>query len=261
MTCAPGSPATRRADDAGFRDALAAELTKVRTLPATWIALLIALAAKLALGIIAATHAIRIASADGAIPVTQMGTLMLSPVYAFIAIAVFAGGSEYGGGQLRVTLAAVPDRTVLFTAKLAATAAVSLLATVLAVLPGYLIQHISALVDGEVSLGAASADFAALVAVYLLLSLIGLGFAVVARSVITPLAVLFIAPVLVSPAFQNTIPDIVKLLPHEAALSLLGTPATPDTELTPSAALSALACWAAAGLFLAWNALSHRDAR
>ena len=61
-------------------------------------------------------------------------------------------------------------------------------------------------------------------------------------------AVLFVTPVLISPAFQSTLPHVVKFLPHEAALSLLRMPVDPATALDPVAALLLLAAWAAASV-------------
>lgn len=261
MTNAPGTLSAASAGNIRFRDVLGAELTKIRTLPATWIAVAITVTVNTALGIIVATDAIRIAGAAGPTPVAQLGTLMLSPVYVLTAIAVFAGGSEYRGGQLRVALAATPKRMLLFAAKSSAAAAASLLATIAAVMPGYLIQHTAAIGHGELSTANAITDFMALVMAYLLLGLIGYGFAIVAKTVVTPLAVLFITPVLVSPALHNTIPDIVKFFPHEASLSLLGNPTSAATELAPGTALATLAMWTAALLILAENRLSHRDSQ
>jgi ABC-2 type transport system permease protein len=230
-------------------DLLRAELTKTRTLPATWVALGVASAANLALGLLAATDAVRLAGRDGPVAIGQLGTLMVAPVYVFVAIAVFAAGSEYRAGQLRVSLAAVPDRHRLAAAKLAAVTAACLLAALPAVLPGHLVQPVPAV-----------ADLAALLAVYLLLSLIGYGFAVVARGVVAPLAVLFVTPVLISPALRGSMPDAVRLLPHEAALSLLGLPADPATALDRTGGLLTLIAWAGLSVGAGWAAVVRRDA-
>jgi len=88
---------------------------------------------------------------------------------------------------------------------------------------------------------------------------VGHGFAVLAKSVVTPIATLFITPVLVSPAFQSDLPHVVKFLPHEAALSLLEMPADPATALTPSAGLLVLALWAAVFITTAWHVFVRRD--
>jgi ABC-2 type transport system permease protein len=242
-----------------FSDTLAAEWIKITTLPAPWIALTIAFSANTLLGIIATTDAVRIAGQGGPIPIARLGTPMLAPVYAFIAIAVFAAGSEYRGGQLRVSLAAVPDRNRLFAAKLTVSTALSLIASIPAVLPGYVLQHAAAVRAGELRAGDVVVGFLALPAAYLLLGLIGHGFAVIAKTVIAPLTVLLITPVLISPAFQSTLPHMVKFLPHEAALSLLRMPAAPATALAPVTGLLILAAWAALSVATAWKVFVHRD--
>ncbi|MER6000220.1 hypothetical protein ABT120_16745 [Nonomuraea angiospora] len=227
-------------------DLLRAELTKTRTLPATWVAMGVASAANTVLGLLAATDSVRLAGPDGPVAIGQLGTLMVAPVYVFVAIAVFAAGSEYRAGQLQVTLAAVPGRHRLAAAKLASVTAACLLAAGPAVLPGHLVQPV--------------ADPAALLTVYLLLSLIGYGFAVVVRGVVAPLAVLFVTPVLISPALRGSMPDAVRLLPHEAALSLLGLPADPATALDRAGGLLTLIAWAGLSVGAGWAALVRRDA-
>ncbi|MBB5782967.1 ABC transporter [Nonomuraea jabiensis] len=227
-------------------DLLRAELTKTRTLPATWIALGVASAANTVLALLAATDAVRLAGQDGPVAIGQLGTLMVAPVYVFAAIAVFAAGSEYRAGQLRVSLAAVPDRHRLAAAKLAAVTAACLLAAGPAILPGHLVQPV--------------ADPASLLAVYLLLGLVGYGFAVVASGVVAPLAVLFVTPVLISPALRGSLPDVVRFLPHEAALSLLGLPADPATALSRTGGLLTLVAWAGLSAGAGWAALVRRDA-
>ncbi|MEU7860737.1 hypothetical protein [Nonomuraea sp. NPDC049141] len=242
-----------------FSDTLAAERIKITTLPATWIALIIAFGANTLLGVITATDIVRIAGQDGPIPIARLGTLMVAPVYVFIAITVFAAGSEYRGGQLRVSLAAVPDRNRLFAAKLIVSTAFSLIASIPAVLPGYVLQHAAAIRAGELRAGDVVVGFIASLTAYLLLGIIGHGFAVIAKTVVTPLAVLFITPVLISPPFQNTLPHMVKFLPHEAALSLLRIPVDPATALHPVAGLLVLTAWAALLASIAWKAFVHKD--
>ncbi|MEV0382750.1 hypothetical protein [Nonomuraea sp. NPDC050643] len=242
-----------------FSDTPAAERIKITTLPATWIALIVAFGANTLLGVITATDIVRVAGRDGPIPIGGLGTLMLVPVYVFIAITVFAAGSEYRGGQVRVSLAAVPDRKRLFAAKLTVSTAFSLIASIPAVLPGHVLQHAAAIRAGELRAGDVVAGFIAVLTVYLLLGIIGHGFAVVAKTVVTPLAVLFIMPVLVSPPFQSALPHMVKFLPHEAALSLLRMPVDPATALRPVAGLLVLAAWAALSASAAWKAFVHED--
>ncbi|SIR74805.1 hypothetical protein [Micromonospora avicenniae] len=235
---------------------LIAELTKIRTLPATWIAFALTVLGNAVLGILAATDLVRVASANGEVAVGQLGALMLAPAYVFIAIAVFAAGTEYRGGQLRISLAAMPDRTRWFGSKLAVSAVVALVAAIPAVLPGLLVQHGAA---GDLAFSSTAKDLLALLAGYLLLSLVGFGFAFLARSPVTPLAVLFILPMLASTALGNLLPQFVKLLPHEATLSFLGLSADPATTLSRAAGLLVLIGWALLFVGTAWTLIVRRD--
>ncbi|MBF9133042.1 hypothetical protein I0C86_29375 [Plantactinospora sp. S1510] len=239
-----------------MRALLSAELTKIRTLPATWIALTLTVVTNTVLGALAAIDTVRITTANGEVAVDQVGTLMLAPAYIFVAIAVHAAGTEYHGGQLRVSLAAAPDRTRWFGAKLTVAAAVALLAAIPAVLPGLLVQHGAA---GDLASGRTATDLLALLAAYPLLSLLGFGFAFLTRGPVTPLTVLLILPVLVSTTLIGLFPQVVRLLPHEATLSLLGRAADPATALGRGAGLLVLTGWAVLLVGIAWALIVHRD--
>jgi ABC-2 type transport system permease protein len=228
-------------------DLVTAELTKIRTLPATWIALAVSLVANTALGVIAAHDVVRLAGDGDQTPIGQIGTLMLAPVYAFLAIAVFASGTEYRNGHLRLSLTAAPRRSRLFTAKLLATLAATLPTAVLVLLPGLALR-------GE------TAGLGRYLATYLLLALIGYGFGFAAKTVITPIAVLAAAPILISTTLGGLWPKIVRLLPHEAAPSFLGMPADPATALGPGSGLLILAAWAAVSVATGWTTVTRRDA-
>lgn len=240
-------------------DLLLAELTKIRTLPATWIALAVTLVANTLLGLLAATDVVRVAGQDGQVAIAQLGTVLLAPVYAFVAVPVFAAGREYHGGQLRVSLAAVPDRNRFFMAKLSASSGTAVLAAVPVVLPGYLFRHAAAVADGDPGAGRAISGLLIEVTAYLLLGLVGYGFAVLAKTVVTPLAVLFILPVLVSPMLGGILPGVVRLLPHEATLSFLGMPAAPELALDRPTGLLAVSAWAALSVGTAWVLTGRRD--
>jgi len=228
-------------------DLVTAELTKIRTLPSVWLALATALIANTALGFVAATDVIRIAGNDGQTEIAQIGTLMLAPVYAFLAIAVFAAGTEYRGGQLRLSLVAAPRRNRFFAAKLLATVAVTLPTAAVVLLPSLALQH-------------AAADLGRYLLAYLLLALIGYGFAFAVQTVITPIAVLAALPILISTTLGGLLPDVVRLLPHEATLSFLRMPADPATALSPGAGLLVLSAWAAVSVAIAWAMMRRRDA-
>jgi ABC-2 type transport system permease protein len=219
-----------------FGDVVAAELTKIRTLPVTWIALAIAVVADILLGVLASSSAFRTE------PSGLAGALTMAGVYAFAAIAVHAAGSEHRTRQLGVTVAAVPRRNRLYGAKLTA---VVLIAAGAALLPGRLLHDPGGVV--------------ASLAVHLLVGLIGYGCAVLTRTAVIPLTVLIVVPVLVSPPLHGLLPGVVRLLPHEAALSALGLPADPATALDHDGGLLALLSWAVLSVGTAWAAFARRD--
>ncbi|GII05778.1 hypothetical protein [Planobispora takensis] len=236
-------------------DLVRAEVTKIRALPATWVALALALTADALLGLLAATDVVRLAGHDGQIAIAQSGTVLLAPVYAFVAVPVFTAGGEYRGGQVRVSLLAVPDRNRFFLSKLLAILGVLAVAVLPVVLPGGVAQH--ALGDADAG-EAVDALFTKAVA-YLLLGLVAYGSAVLARTVVTPLAVLVVLPVLVSPLLRGLSPEVTRLLPHEATLSFLGMPEGPDLALDRPVGLSVVLAWAVLSIGAAWAVTARRD--
>ena len=238
------------------RDLLTAELTKIRTTPAARLAAAGALLAHILLGLLAATDVVRLAGRDGHVAIAELGTVLLAPAYLLVVVPVLAAGNEYRGGQLRVSLAAVPGRGRYFAAKLLATTAVTAAAAVGVVAPGYLVRHALANADG---VPATPGGILTRSAGYLLLGLIGFGLAVLTRTIVTPLAVLSCAPVLVSTTLGGIVPGLVRLLPHEAALSFLGMPASPELTLDPAAGLLVLAGWAVVAVGAAGTAVARRD--
>ncbi|GAA3140253.1 hypothetical protein GCM10010466_34170 [Planomonospora alba] len=254
MTAAPAG-GVPDADGIRLSDPVRAELTKILTLPATWIALALALAADTLLGLLAATDAVRLAGPDGQVALARSGTVLLAPVYAFAAVPVFAAGGEYRGGQVRVSLLAVPDRDRFFLSKLLAVLGVLAVAALPAVLPGHLVRHVL----GGADAGGAAGGVPAKAVAYLLVGLVAYGFAALARTVVAPLAVLAALPVLVSPLLRGMAPEVVRSLPHEAALSFLGVPEGPDLALERPVGLLVVAAWAAVSVGAAWAATARRD--
>lgn len=236
-----------------------AELTKIRTTPAVWIALTVTLATNTLLGWFAGTGSVRISSGAGMVPLAQAGALLLAPVYVFVVVGVFAGGTEFGTGQLSSSLLAMPARSRLFAAKLTATVAVAAVAALAVVAPGFVMLHRAGIADGTYAWRTAWLELGAHVGVYVLLAVIGLGFASVARTVVVPMIVLIGVALLVAPMLRGSIPAVVALLPNDAALSAVGKPAGPDA-LVRGAGFAVLAAWGAVLTAAAWVAFAVRDA-
>ncbi|MCC2335065.1 hypothetical protein [Cellulomonas wangsupingiae] len=238
---------------------LAAELTKVRTLPSAWAVVGAALVADMVLAVLARDDTLRLAGADGGTPLGQVGSLMLAPVYVFAALGAIAAGSEYTGGQLRSSLLATPDRARSFRAHLAVAAGVSAAAALVVVAPAYLVQHAGALGAGTLGPRDAVTAVLALVSAYTLVSVLAFGFAVLARGAVVPLVVLVVAALLVAPTLRGALPQVIALLPQDAALSAVGTPEGPDA-LTRGAGLGVLTAWVAACVAAASVTFARRDA-
>ncbi|MBP2706401.1 hypothetical protein JOL79_21560 [Microbispora sp. RL4-1S] len=105
--------------------ALAAELSKLVSLPATWLTLGGTLAANPILAI-AFTNAAR-HGPTGPRSAPDVGLTSIAYVQAgFVVLGVLAACSEYEGGQIRTTLTAMPRRSLQFAAKHLAVAIVAL---------------------------------------------------------------------------------------------------------------------------------------
>lgn len=233
MDAAPGAPAIM------FGDITRAELTKILTDPTTRLAFAAALVVNTALFALSGADVVRLASANGSVQLSDIGVVMFAPVYLFLVIPVYAAGGEYGSGQYRVTLAAVPDRTRLVLAKSAALAAAVVPAAVAALLPGRLL-----LAAGH-GLGpvATLLDVTRWTIAYVLMSCVAYGMAHLFRSRIVPLAILTLVPLLLATGVFPW-PAVIRLLPDQLSLSLLGTPGFDVTELPAGLAAILLTCWA-----------------
>ncbi|SDN36726.1 hypothetical protein SAMN05216355_102126 [Actinomyces ruminicola] len=85
------------------------------------------------------------------------------------------------------------------------------------------------------------------------MSVIAFGLAGLLRSAIAALGILITVPIIVGTGILQW-PQVLRLLPDQAALSLLGAPGYDVTALPPAAAALVLATWA--GLCLAAYALA-----
>ncbi|MEV6345454.1 hypothetical protein [Actinoplanes sp. NPDC051851] len=221
---------------------LTAELTKIRTLPAVWLALGVALPSGVLLGLLT--------GAGGSVSIGAPGLVALVPAYVLVAVPAFAGGSEYRHGQLRLSLLAVPSRGHLFAAKLLASTAVTVALAVIVAAPGYLLER---------GVSATAAGLGARILAYVLLGLIGFGLAVLTRSAVTSIGALVLLPVLVSTTLGGLAPGLVRVLPHEAVLAFLGLTTGLPHPLPAPAGLAVVAAWAALMVAVARSATIRRD--
>ncbi len=275
---APGNAV--RTAGADLRDALHAEWTKLRTLASTFWLLLGAAALTIA---VSAAVAAAFSCQPGACALAQTGAdpakISLTGIdlgqAVVVVLAVLAVGGEYSTGMIRLTLAAMPRRLTVLSAKAAvltgcvtAAGVVAVLGSMLAgrlILPG---RGLSA-ANGYSLLSLANGpDLRAAVGsvLYLaLIALLALGVTTAVRDsavgIGLVLGVLYLFPIV-----SAVIPDRVlarhleQIAPMTAGLYIQATTGVQALPLTPWQGLGVLALWALGALILGALVLRLRDA-
>lgn len=243
-------PAIRR------RDVAAAETTKIITDPIGILMVGATFVVNTLLAVIDASD-VTFYTGGGQEPSTlsSFGTLMMAPVYAFLVLPVSAAASEYRAGQLRISLTSMPDRRTLLLAKLVAVIAVVVAAAMIVLAPARVIIGLS---EG-LPAGQLLYDLVRWIAAYVLLSVVAFGLAGLLRSAITSLGALITLPIVVATGVLQW-PEGLRLLPDQAGLSLVGTPAYEVHEIPAGIATLVLAVWALLSLAAYALSLIYRDA-
>jgi ABC-2 type transport system permease protein len=273
MTTNPSAaaPPTLRA---AWPATLRAEWTKLRTLPSTaWLVSAAAALTIAASAIVAATT--RQSAGDGGQDPTKLALTGINLGQAVIVVlAVLTVSEEYGTGMIRVTLAAIPQRSAVLAAKAVNLAGLTLLAG-LAAAAGCLIAGRLMLPDAGLgpthgyplvslahpaTLRAATGSVIYLV----LIALLALGIATALRdtavSIGAVLALLYVPPLLARAVSDPLRRHIEQIAPMTAGLAVQATTNLRNLPVAPWAGLAVLAAWAAASLLLAGTLLRRRDA-
>jgi len=276
----PVTPSAGSASSRRMVVALHAEWTKLRTLPGTfWL-----LAALAVLTIAVSTAA---SAAYGCTPgfcsAADTGTdpakvalagLYLGQVLA-ASVGVLAVGGEYGSGMIRVTLAALPRRLVMLSAKAVVVTGVVLVASVAGVLGSYVAGR--ALLPGHglsaangylvLSLGNGTdlRAFSCAVLYLVLIALMALGVTTAVRNsgaaIGIVLGLLFMFPIVTAVLPDHTLArHLNQVSPMQAGSYSQATVGLHALPLTPWQGLGVVALWAAGTLILGGLALRFRDA-
>jgi ABC-2 type transport system permease protein len=266
---------TSRRRRTGMRDALHAEWTKARTLPGTgW--LLLAAVALTVIVSAAVAAAVRCPSGHCAEDPARISLTGIYVGQAVIAIvAVLAVSAEYSTGMIRVTLATMPRRATVLTAKAAVltgpvlvAAAVAVLGSVLAgrlILPGHGIGPAHGYPDLSLASGPVLRAAAGSVLYLALIALLSLGIAAAVRDgaaaigIILGLLYLFptLGQVVGSSSWHR---HFEQLAPMTAGLAIQATTGLRSLSISPWAGLGVLAGWAAAALLAGGILLRLREA-
>jgi ABC-2 type transport system permease protein len=262
---------------AGLRDALHAEWTKLRTVSGTgWL-----LSALVALTVAVSTAAVAATKCAPALSCPADTTkLSLTGIYlgqAVVAIlGVLAVSNEYSTGMIRVTLAAMPRRSAMLTAKAVLVGALVLVAGAAAVAGSLLAGRLMLPGNGftpahgypALSLAHGPTLRAACGSVlYLaLIALFSLGIAAAVRdsavSIGLALGLLYLPPILIALTVTNPVwlHRLQRYTPMNAGLTIQDTTGLHGLAITPWAGLGVLAVWAAAFLLIGGLVLRLRDA-
>jgi ABC-2 type transport system permease protein len=259
----------------GIRDALHAEWTKARTLPGHGWLHLAAIALTVAVSA-AVAAAVRCPSGHCA---EDPAKISLTGIYlgqAVIAIAAVLGvSSEYSTGMIRVTLAAMPRRATVLTAKAAVltgpvlvTGAVAVLGSVLAgrlILPGHGIGPAHGYPDLSLTSGPVLRAACGSVLYLTLIALLSLGIAAAVRdgaaAIGIVLGLLYLFPILGLAAGSGTWHrHLEQLAPMTAGLAIQATTGLHSLPISPWTGLGVLAGWTAAALLTGVILLGLRDA-
>ena len=235
-----------------FRQPLAAELTKLLTLRATWIISLATLVLSACI-VLLSYSGISATADERGLSAESIRALLLVPAYLFVGIAVFAAASEYRNGQIKISYAAVPKRMILYSAKLAGLLIVVIPLALLLSAIGLLAKSTDS--DPVDLVHNAVASFLVLT----LLSLVGFGLAIIVRSAVTPLVTLWALAALVAPTLRASMPSVIHLLPHDLALRALAIPTDVPSGIPQSAAVLLLSAWAVGCLLIAGVLFARRD--
>jgi len=235
-------------------NALAAELGKLRSLPGALVTMLGSVAAAIAL---AATVA---ASSTGAATDAVDATLRMVPFLQIgpILLGVLSVSTEYTGGQIRTTLAAVPNRTLLLVGKTGAYLVAAAITSAAALSAGLGTAWITLTVRHSTPTADPNAWPVLGAAAYLvLIGLLGHAVTVLTRDLV-PALVTMLGLVLIASPLLSGLTEHARYLPDRAG-SLLYHPDA-DAVLTPGTGTLVLLAWITATGTAAVISFFSRDA-
>ena len=259
----------------GMPAAVRAEWIKLRTMSDPgWLLLACAVVTITVSSAVAAVE--KCSSASCAVDTTKVSLTGVQVGQAAVAVlAVMVIGGEYATGMVRVTLAAVPRRSVMLAAKAAAVAGVTAAAGIIAVLGSLLAGRIFLPGNGFTAAhcfmplsagnGPTLRAAAGSVLYLVLVALFSLGVATAVRDTATAIATVLglmyvvhgVSSLVLGPTWQLRVDRVA---PMNAGLAIQSTTNLSKLAIGPWAGLGVLAAWAAAALLAGWLLLRLRDA-
>jgi ABC-2 type transport system permease protein len=252
-----------------LRQAVHAEWTKVRTLPGLlWLAAAVAvLTAAVSAATSAAVHCPAAGCTQDPAKLSLTGVQFGQAGIAVLAVLLISG--EYGTGMIRTTVAAVPRRSTVLTAKALVLAGLVLAAGTLAVggslLAGRLILPGHGFTGFSPAHGPVLRAAAGSVAYLVLVALLSLGVATAVRdsaaAIGAVLGLLYLFPILASAvADPDWYRHLQQIGPMTAGLAVQSTLPGSGAPIGPYRGLAVLAAWSAAALLTGLTLFRSRDA-
>lgn len=254
-----------------FRDVLASEWTKLRSIRSTYWSVLAAIVLGIGLG-----AAIAAANAHQYPHMTPQDKATLDPTslstaglffsqLALGVMAIMAISAEYSTGTIRTTLCAVPQRGYVLAAKAVLLSIVSLvIATAIAFVAFFIGQEIFKGHHLNVSLSDPGVLRAVIGAgLYMgALALLAMGLAVIIRHTAGAITAL-VGLVFILPAVSNALPktwqhDLARYFPANAGGAITSVIHT-STSLGPWSGFAVFLVWVVVILGFGWYLLRHRD--
>lgn len=239
---------------------LHSEWIKIRSVRSIYGSLTAVLAVTLAVTVLAlGTVGRKQAERAGAEPVFDAFYALNFGQVAAIAFGATAISSEFLDGALRISLAAVPRRSLFYAAKMTAVGGAALVVGLLTSFTAFLVGQ---LFLGEYAIGlghpgALRAAFGG--GFYLaLMALFAAGLTALLRSAVAVLSLLIPLLLIVPFVFVDIAAAAVDYLPDRAGQLVLHQ--NPEGSLGPWSGLAVTAAWAAAALLAGWWAVRRRDA-
>ncbi|WP_217214034.1 ABC transporter permease [Streptomyces sp. AC550_RSS872] len=240
----------------GFAPALHSEWLKIRTLRSLPGALLALFAATTAFSALAGTDGSSDPESD---PLFTALSGVLPGQIAAISFGAMAVSSEYHGGALRLTLAAVPRRGRWFAAKVTAIAVPALLVGLVTAGTAYVVARagLGSAADG-VTTGEQVRGVLGCGIYLMLMALFAAGLTAVLRSGVATLSLLIPFILVVSFVIGDAAGTVADFLPDKAGQIVLHE--TYDGTLGPWSGLAVTALWTAAALLAGAWSVRRRDA-
>jgi ABC-2 type transport system permease protein len=258
----------------GLADAVHAEWTKLRTVSTTGWLLLTSVAVTIGASAITSS-VVQCPTSCRADPAKISLTGVMIGQTTIAVLAVLLVSSEYSSGMIRVSLAAVPRRLELLTAKTAVLIAVVVAAGIVAVfgsllagqllLPGNGFTAAHGFLPTTLAHGPVLRAAAGSVLYFVLIALFSLGIATAVRdsgaAITLALGLLFVLPILgnvvLNAQWQRRFD---RYSPMNAGLAIQATRNLSKLPIGPWEGLGVLGLWTAAAVLAGWLVFRFRDA-